>query len=295
MGTIGGPYVNGEYGTESVMNLGVVQVVDDVSDLQSGNLATPPDANVNDVNVPTDRDGMMAIVKSTGNIYQRMGGVWTLIQSAQFQVVDDETDLATATPSNPADGMVCLIRHTGDLFERMGGVWTRIYYAPRYVSGQPAAFSAIGVDVIQFENNTPNNFAYFNLVTLGQFRHAGTLPVTLTAAVSQPIITVANAEPNAKISVAYKLSDNAIPVWDSTLSTAANGYVVISDLERQNDIMLVANLFDSVDIDVLAGCYLHIGIAARNITGAAMSVSNGPGPNDVSLNYTIKATPNLLQ
>ena len=82
MSDIKGPYESGELGTKAVMNLGVTQVVDDASDLESGSLGSPPDANINDVNTSADRDGMVAIVRHTRDIYQRIEGVWVRVVKA---------------------------------------------------------------------------------------------------------------------------------------------------------------------------------------------------------------------
>ena len=107
MGEIKGPSKAGELGTDSVMNLPVVQVVDDATDLETGSLGDPPDALVGGVLVQDDRNGMVAIVRSTGDVYQRIGGTWTLVKSAPRYdgtlIVDDPSDfnLTGSTANTP--------------------------------------------------------------------------------------------------------------------------------------------------------------------------------------------------
>ena len=296
MSNLKGPYEAGELGTKSVMDLGVVQVVDDVEDLESGTLATPPDASIDGVIRPASRDGMVAIVRHTGDIYQRIGGAWALVQSGQFQVVNDETDLTTSTPDDPADGMVVLVKHTGDLFRRAGGVWTRIYYAPRYVAGQPSAFENSFPPTVDLEANTAGASDYSNLVTLGPFRHAGSLPLYRNN--FDFVLSAVNTEPNQKIQFVYKVSDDAVLAIDNTKGRVDNGFSLWLDLPNQNGsnnnnqtiaLQLESSTATPPSRDVLAGCYLHIGIFTYNDTGGTMTVSISHS------GFTIKAIPKLLQ
>ena len=257
MGTIGGPYVNGEYGTESVMNLGVVQVVDDVSDLQSGNLATPPDANVNDVNVPADRDGMFAVIRHTGDTYQRQNGAWVLIQRAPRYVKDTPDTLKLRF-----DDRVRLVNNTADTpaWQTIGSIGP-FRFAGEIPWGSPVGF-------ISGDNRT--NIPYTNTEP--------TEKIKIVYKIDD------NTAPN------YDATQTAAANGYSDLMT------VVRVGTSGSNYRIVPNL-DTPSIEVLADCYVHLAWYAYNATGGNMflGVANAGVLNGTEVDVTIILKPDLLQ